>query len=140
MTKNRRTFTAEQKAEIVRRHLKDKVPVSSLAEELAIQPTQIYQWVALALEQLDKLFARNENGKSASPKTAQKMADLKDQKIKRLEAKLADKNEVIAELMEENVKAKKANGDLYQDVGCPTTRATRSLITSSTGTIAPTRP
>ena len=111
MTKNRRKFTAEQKAEIVRRHLKDKVPVSSLAEELAIQPTQIYQWVTLALEQLDKLFDKSSNG-NPPPKAAQKLADLKEQKIKRLEAKLADKNEVIAELMEENVKAKKANGGL----------------------------
>lgn len=75
MTKNRRKFTAEQKAEIVRRHLKDRTPISSLAEELAIQPTQIYQWVALALEQLDKLFARSEPGKA--PKAAQKMADLR---------------------------------------------------------------
>ena len=32
--------------------------------------------------------------------------------IERLEAKLGDKNEVISELMEENVKAKKANGEL----------------------------
>ena len=103
-------YAYEQKAEIVRRHLKDKTPISSLAEELSIQPTQIYQWVALALEQLDKLFAKIDTGKP--PKAAQKMADLKDQKIKRLEAKLVDKNEVIAELMEENVKAKKANGDL----------------------------
>jgi transposase-like protein len=110
MTKNRRKFTAEQKAEIVRRHLKDKTPISTLAEELSLQPTQIYQWVALALEQLDKLFVKSETGKP--PKAAQKIADLKDQKIKRLEAKLVDKNEVIAELLEENVKAKKANGDL----------------------------
>ena len=47
MTKPRRKFTAEQKAEIVRRHLKDKIPISSLAEELALQPTQIYQWLAV---------------------------------------------------------------------------------------------
>ena len=67
MTRNRRKFTAEQKATIVRRHLKDKTPISSLAEELAIQPTQIYQWVALALEQLDRVFEKNENGKQPSP-------------------------------------------------------------------------
>lgn len=112
MTRNRRKFTAAQKAEIVRRHLKDKTPISSLAEELAIQPTQIYQWVALALEQLDRVFEKSENGKQPSPRATQKIADLKDQKIKRLEARLVDRNEVIAELMEENVKAKKAGGDL----------------------------
>jgi transposase-like protein len=57
MTKTRRKFTAEQKSTIVRRHLKDKVPISSIAEELSIQPTQIYQWVASALEQVGKLTA-----------------------------------------------------------------------------------
>ena len=43
MSRIRRKFTAQQKADIVRRHLKDKVPISSLAEELTIQPTQIHQ-------------------------------------------------------------------------------------------------
>ncbi|MEZ6096593.1 MAG: transposase [Pirellulaceae bacterium] len=108
MSRQRRKFTAQQKAEIVRRHLKDKTPISSLAEELNIQPTQIYQWVAMALEQIDKVFAKTDSTQRSSLKTS----DFKDQKIKRLEEKLADKNEVIAELMEENVKAKKANGGL----------------------------
>ena len=35
-----------------------------------------------------------------------------EDKIARLESKLQQKNEVIAELMEENVRAKKANGEL----------------------------
>jgi hypothetical protein len=34
------------------------------------------------------------------------------EKLTRLEAKLQQKNEVITELMEENVRAKKANGEL----------------------------
>lgn len=38
--------------------------------------------------------------------------DLKSRRIAQLEAKLANKNEVISELMEENVKARKANGEL----------------------------
>ena len=112
MSRNRRKFTAQQKAEIVRRHLKDKVPISSLAEEQAIQPTQIYQWVAMVLDQADRAFEKTGGSNSASRRAAERTADLKDQKIKRLEEKLVDKNEVIAELMEENVKAKKANGDL----------------------------
>jgi hypothetical protein len=41
-----------------------------------------------------------------------KVAQLKEQQIQKLREKLIHKNEVIAELMEENVKAKKANGDL----------------------------
>ncbi len=83
-----------------------------MAEELAIQPTRIYQWVAMALEQLERVFDKTDQPHAASRRAKQKIADRKEEKIKRLEAKLADKNEVIAELMEENVKAKKANGDL----------------------------
>lgn len=112
MTKTRRKFTAEQKAAIVRRHLKDKEPISSIAEELSIQPTQIHQWVALALEQVERAFEKSAKSKKVSQRAQAKINDLKDQRIKKLEEKLVHKNEVIAELMEENVKAKKANGDL----------------------------
>ncbi len=112
MSTNRRKFTADQKADIVRRHLKDKVPVSALAEELSIQPTQIYQWVAMVLEQADRIFEKADRSDKGSRRAEVKIAELKEQKIKRLEEKLVQKNEVIAELMEENVKAKKANGDL----------------------------
>jgi transposase-like protein len=112
MTKTRRKFTAEQKAAIVRRHLKDKEPISSIAAELSIQPTQIHQWVALALEQVERVFEKSANSERVSRKAEAKVNELKDQRIKKLEEKLIHKNEVIAELMEENVKAKKANGDL----------------------------
>ena len=48
--RRRRTFTAEQKAEAVRRHLRDRVSVSDLAEELQVQPSQIHQWIAAVLD------------------------------------------------------------------------------------------
>ena len=112
MTKTRRKFTAEQKAAIVRRHLKDKEPISSIAEDLSIQPTQIHQWVALALEQVERAFEKSARSEKVSQRAEAKINELKDQRIKKLEEKLIHKNEVIAELMEENVKAKKANGDL----------------------------
>ena len=112
MSRNRRKFTAQQKADIVKRHLKDKVSISSLADELTIQPTQIYQWVGMVLEQAERAFEKADRSKTTSRRTADKIADLKEQQIKRLQEKIVHKNEVIAELMEENVKAKKANGDL----------------------------
>ncbi len=112
MSKNRRSFTALQKADIVRRHLKDKVPVSTLAEELGIQPTQVYQWVAMLLEQANRVFEKADRQTTAAKRAQAKVDELRAQQVKRLEEKLACKNEVIAELMEENVKAKKANGDL----------------------------
>ena len=109
MSRTRKTLTAEQKAEVVRRHLRDKVPVSELAEELAIQPSQIHQWINTLLAQAEQAFTKA--GKQDKRRLA-KQEELRQQRIKKLESKLDLKNEVIAELMEENVKAKKANGDL----------------------------
>lgn len=109
MPRTRRMFTSTQKAEIVRRHLKDKVPVSQLAGELDVQPSQIHQWVEVVLTQAEEAF---DKGKKKPKRSAKKLEQLKDQKIYQLEQKLINKNEVISELMEENVKAKKLNGDL----------------------------
>ena len=96
MTKTRRKFTAEQKAAIVRRHLKDKEPISSIAEELSIQPTQIHQWVALAIEQVERAFEKSAKSEKVSQRAKAKINELKDQRIKKLEEKLVHKNEVIA--------------------------------------------
>ena len=104
MSKPRRRFTAEQKAEIVRRHLSSKEPVSDLADDLGVQPSQIHLWVRQVLDQAEKAFER-----SAGPRRSEQAEQAK---IARLEEKLSTKNEVIAELMEENVRAKKANGEL----------------------------
>ena len=110
MGQKRRSFTAEQKATIVRRHLKDKVAVSDLADEHGVQPSQIHQWVNAVLGQAEQAFARQPGGKGR--KSRAQLEDAKQRQIKRLEDKLQLKNEVISELMEENVKAKKENGDL----------------------------
>ena len=100
----RRHFTPQQKAEVVRRHLADKEPVSKLAEELGVQPSQIHGWVNQVLAQAEAAFQR-----AGKPRREEQR---KAEKIARLEAKLVQKNEVIAELMEENVRAKKASGEL----------------------------
>lgn len=105
MNRTRRHFSAEQKAEVVRRHLAGKQPVSDLADELGVQPSQIHQWVKLVLDQAAKAFER-------SAGAAGRAEHSKDHEIGRLQAKLAQKNEVISELMEENVRAKKAAGEL----------------------------
>lgn len=104
MTKTRRHFTAVQKAQIVRRHLSDKVPVSDLADELGVQPGQVHLWVKQVLEQAEKAFERSAGQR--------RDAEEKDRRIARLEEKLADKNEVIAELMQEHVELKKELGEL----------------------------
>jgi transposase-like protein len=100
--RERRHFTSQQKAAIVKAHLVDGVPISDLCDKHQIQVAQFYLWQKQLFENASAAFERKPKpGKSAH-----------DRKIEHLEAKLANKNEVIAELMEENVKAKKANGEL----------------------------
>jgi len=105
MKKSRRRFGTDQKAAILKRYLVDKVPVSDLCDEYGIKPNQIYAWQKILFERADAAF-QQAGGRAVSKPSAQ------EEKIARLEAKLAQKNEVISELMEENVRAKKEAGEL----------------------------
>jgi len=101
--KQRRTFSAEQKVAIVKRHLVEGTPISDLCDEHQIQPTQLYQWQK-------QLF---ENGAAAfEQRRAKQGPTAADRKVEALQKKLANKNEVIAELMEANLQAKKELGEL----------------------------
>ena len=102
--KSRRVFSADQKVAIVKRHLIDKVAVSDLCDEFNIQPTIFYQWQRALFENGAAAFERKTTKGKPSP--------ILKRKIENLESKLVVKNEVIAELMVENVLAKKANGEL----------------------------
>lgn len=106
LKKTRRTFSAQQKAEAVRRHVSDKVPVSDLADELNVQPTLIHLWVRQVLDQAERAFERS------AGRSAKRADDAKDLKIVQLQEKLVKKNEVVAELMEAHVQLKKELGEL----------------------------
>ena len=93
MSRTRRMFTSSQKAETVRRHLKDQVPVSQLAAELNVQPSQIHQWVQAVLAQAERAF---EKPRKKPVRSAKKLEQLNAKKIYQLEQKLNLKNEVIA--------------------------------------------
>ena len=101
--RERRHISPEQKVAIVKQHLIDGKSVSDLCDEHRILPTQFYQWQKTLFEGGDAAFKRK--GRTAGKSAEQR-------KIEHLEAKLANKNEVISELMEENVKAKKECGEL----------------------------
>jgi transposase-like protein len=104
MSRTRRHFSAEQKADVVRRHLAGKEAVSDLAEELGVQPSLIHGWINQVLAQVERAFDR--------PSGKRRLEEAKERKIAFLEGKLANKNEVIAELMQEHVQLKKELGDL----------------------------
>jgi transposase len=102
--RTRRHFTAQQKAEVVRRHVVERVPVSDLADQFGLQPSQIHAWVKQVLDQADRAFDR--------PVPQRRADDAKDRRIAQLQEKLAQRNEVVAELMEAHVQLKKELGEL----------------------------
>ena len=100
--KERRKFSGEEKVRILRRHLVDRVAVSDLCDECGINPTLFYRWQKEFFENGAAAFERRRNGPSSR----------EQEKIGRLEAKLAYKDEVIAEIMADHVKLKKSLGEL----------------------------
>jgi transposase len=100
----RRHFTPQEKAAVVKRHLLEGIPISTLCDEFHINPTLFYQWQRQLFENAHLAF---DNGRKTKA-----LKDGKDQKIEKLEAKLTRKNEVMAELMEAHTLLKKELGEL----------------------------
>lgn len=100
--KPRKHYSAQEKVAILREHLLEGKPVSEVCQQHQLQPTVFYGW--------QKTFF--ENGAVAFERKNKRTEEAKDRQIAALQEKLATKNEVIAELMEENVRSKKANGEL----------------------------
>ena len=101
--KSRRQFTPEEKATILRRHLVDKVAVSDLCDEYHIQPTLFYLWQRQAFEQLS---AALQDGRTRRGQTQVASADRA--RLAALEARLAKKDAIIAEVSEEYLALKKS--------------------------------
>lgn len=104
--KNRRHHTAKQKADLIRRHLVEKVAISQICEENGLQPSVFYGWMRQLLTNAETALER---GGRRSKEDAAEVA-LKA-RIEHLEARVAKKDAVIAELSEEFVKAKKELGE-----------------------------
>ena len=102
MPNNRRHFTGTQKLAILREHLIEKLPISGVCQKHDIQPTVFYFWQKKLFEEGASLF------ESKAANARQQTAEAR--KIQALEAKLQQKNEVLAELMGEHVALKKSLG------------------------------
>jgi transposase len=101
MKQRRRKFSDEEKVAIIRRHLIDKVTVSNLCDEYGLQPTVFYRWQKEFFEKGALVFKASNNSHT------RKLED----KVAKLEAKLAHKDEVIAEIMADHVALKKSLGE-----------------------------
>lgn len=101
--RRRKQFTAQAKMALLRRHLVDKVPVSTLCDEAELQPTVFYRWLKQLLEHGALALERTNAGPPAGPDlTAQR-------RIAHLEERLRTKDAVLSELMEEHVALKKSS-------------------------------
>lgn len=102
MKRTRRKFTPQDKAAIVREHLIEKVPVSDLCDKHGLKPTLFYRWQKDMLENMASLFERQTGSPSATLKRENEA----------LRQRLADKDRVIAQIMEDFVAVKKTIGGL----------------------------
>jgi transposase-like protein len=100
-SQKRKHLNPDQKVAILKRYLVEKTPISDLCDEYGVQPSQVYQWQKVLFE----------NGSAAFERSGHRGDDAKDRKVAALEAKVQQKNEVIAELMQEHVQLKKAIGE-----------------------------
>jgi transposase-like protein len=103
MKRTRKHFTAPEKLALLRRHLIDKTPVSTVCDEAKVQPTVFYRWLKQLFENGAAALERSNGATDTRP-------DLKAQRrIQHLEDRLRTKDGVLAELMEEHVALKKNN-------------------------------
>jgi transposase len=101
-----RKFTTEQKVAILRRHMVDKVPVSELCNELGLQPSVFYQWQKQVMENLGAALTGPAPATGPSKREKEQAHELAQ-----LKARLAKKDEVIAEISAEYVHLKKEVGE-----------------------------
>ncbi len=89
MKKQRKHYSGEEKVAILRRHLLEGAAISTLCDELGLQPTVFYRW--------QKEFF--ENGAAAFQTKGRADHQAEQERIEYLEKKIQRKDEVLAELM-----------------------------------------
>lgn len=102
--KKRRNYTAEEKVALIKQHLLERVPVSDICEQQQLNPTVFYRWL--------KTFFENGTAAFQSSSKPDPLTRNLQRKVEKLETRLKEKNEVIAEVTEEFVSLKKERGGL----------------------------
>jgi transposase len=99
--RQQKQYQAAEKVAIIREHLVEKMPVSDICDKYDIHPSVYYRWQQQFFEGGEKAFTSANEGQAVK-QLKQEVADL--------EAKLARKDEVLGEVMEEYVTLKKSGG------------------------------
>ena len=106
MANKRKKFSPEEKVRLLRLHLIEKEPVSDICDRHGLNPNVFYRWQKIFFENGAAAFSQAGNGRkdSRSKKLERQNAQLK--------SKLANKDEVIAEIMASHVRLKKSLGEV----------------------------
>jgi len=102
----RRQFTSEDKAEALKRHVLGGEAVSAICEDLGIAPNLFYRWQKELFDHAAAAFEVKGRGKRTD-KGAHKLVEQNE----KLRAKLAHKDNVIAEITQEYGALKKSLGE-----------------------------
>jgi len=106
MANKRKNYSAEGKVGFLRLHLIEKEPVSDICDRHGLNPNVFYRWQKVFFENGAVAFNQGGNGRKDS------QAKRLGEKVSRLQAKLAGKDEVIAEIMASHVQLKKSLGEV----------------------------
>lgn len=108
---NRKRYTSEEKTKILRDYIENNLSVSSVCEKYQIHPNVIYRWKK-------QMFESTPDALSNSKKKSDKQLSTAEARIAELEALLAKRESLIAEIIEDNISLKKKlNGEILIKTG-----------------------
>lgn len=87
----RKRYSSDEKVGILREHLEKSPPVADVCDKYRIHLNQLYKWRKELFEKASEVFTK-------------KSKEQERKKIEQLETALKNRNEIIAELLEENLK------------------------------------
>jgi transposase-like protein len=107
MKRPRRQHSTADKIKLLRFHLIERQPISKICEEAKIAPSLFHRWQ-------EQLFA---NGAQALKNKYRPERNKDKERIEKLEGRIRQKDEVLAELMAEHVAPKKNLGSCERRLG-----------------------
>ena len=105
MKEKKKRFTGAEKVKFLRLHLVEKEPVSDICDRLGVNPNVFYSWQKLFFENGAAAFEKTSGGRTNGQ--VKKL----ETKVSQLQSKIANKDEVIAEIMADHVRLKKNLGE-----------------------------
>ena len=106
MSNKRKKYSAQEKVRLLRLHLIEKEPVSDICDRHGLNPNVFYRWQKVFFE--NGVAAFNQSGNGRKDSHAKKL----ERQNTQLKARLAGKDEVIAEIMASHVQLKKSLGEV----------------------------